>query len=531
MSIKSHVLEDKFDNFNDSSSFSNIIITDRSEEAIDIWTIGKVNEDDVLGAIYDNGAGYTLDLIGSNEIQDYLTGSETNYAPWYYDFFGEITTIEMDDNITNISNYLFYALNKIENLKISKNIKTIGDYAFNNTGIKSIELPNGLISIGDNAFSYHNFQSIEIPASVETIGPQAFLTLFSESKLANITFQSGSKLKTIKQGAFGQHKTESITIPASVETIEPFAFQQERTTLKSVTFEENSILKTIGDYAFAGGRLTKFNIPATVESLGNYAISILEGIESFPLGANLKEFGETAVTGKNLTNFTIDEANPYFTVENGILYNKDKTELVRCPDGYVLNNTDINIPETVTNFREGAFNAVLHYEGINTGPAINIPNTISNLNLGNNFQGFTLGSINLSNETYESQDGILFSKDKSTIYLLPTAYKETTYTIPDTVTSIYKYFGYMNFKVKTITIPASIKVASSNAFTTDSKYAFQTIRVLSEDEFTDDIAFALLDFDNTGYSPRNIFVKNETIKTHIDENYEGLFPTLTVTLE
>ena len=93
--------------------------------------------------------------------------------------------------------------------------------------------------------------SIEIPASVETIEAAAFMRC---SKLATVTFEKGSQLKTIGgdysssyyYGVFSDCTAlKSIEIPASVETIEAAAFKG-CSSLATVTFEKGSQLKTIG---------------------------------------------------------------------------------------------------------------------------------------------------------------------------------------------------------------------------------------------------------------------------------------------
>lgn len=128
--------------------------------------------------------------------------------------------------------------------------------------------------------------SIEIPASVETIEAAAFKGC---SKLATVTFEKGSQLKTIGggysnssdyYGAFSDCPITSIEIPASVETIEAAAFKG-CLALAKITFEKGINLKKIsggysenrntdgyfyGHGAFAKcTALTSIEIPASVE--------------------------------------------------------------------------------------------------------------------------------------------------------------------------------------------------------------------------------------------------------------------------
>ena len=147
--------------------------------------------------------------------------------------------------------------------------------------LKKVILPNTLTSIGENAFKESGLQSIEIPTSVEAIEDGAFGDC---TALTTVTFEKGSQLKTIKGGfevgAFQNCiSLTSIEIPASVETIERSAFYN-CTALTTVTFEKRSQLKTIGGWyedvddtcigygAFADcTSLTSIEIPASVETI------------------------------------------------------------------------------------------------------------------------------------------------------------------------------------------------------------------------------------------------------------------------
>ena len=105
--------------------------------------------------------------------------------------------------------------------------------------------------------------AIEIPASVETIETAAFKGC---SSLATVTFEQGSQLKTIAGGYYSYYSSSyssgtfsnctaltSIEIPASVETIEAAAFKG-CSKLATVTFEKGSQLKTIaGGYDYYSG--------------------------------------------------------------------------------------------------------------------------------------------------------------------------------------------------------------------------------------------------------------------------------------
>ena len=179
-------------------------------------------------------------------------------------------------------------IQSLEHLDISRvNLSVLPTEAFLEcTNIKSVILPNTLTAIGTQAFWGSSLVSISIPASVEEIRGSAF---FGCSSLKTVTFEKGSKLKTV---AGFSHCTSltTIEIPASVEMIGQYAFN-DCTSLHTVTFEKGSKLKTIGSDVFLNcTSLTMIEIPASVETIEDQAFegcSLLATV-TFEKGSQLK---------------------------------------------------------------------------------------------------------------------------------------------------------------------------------------------------------------------------------------------------
>ena len=178
-------------------------------------------------------------------------------------------TFEKESQLKTISggysnpNYygVFSDCTALTSIKIPASVKTIEEAAFKGcSSLATVTFEKGsqLKTIGGDSYSSGAFSdctaltSIEIPASVETIEAAAFRGC---SKLATVTFEKGSQLKTIRSadsyyphtyyGAFSFCPITSIEIPASVETIEAAAFKG-CSSLTTVTFEKESQLKIIG---------------------------------------------------------------------------------------------------------------------------------------------------------------------------------------------------------------------------------------------------------------------------------------------
>jgi hypothetical protein len=197
--------------------------------------------------------------------------------------------------------FIYRMMPNLKDLDISEvNITALPTQAFyNSTNVENLILPNTLVTIRGSMFYKSKLKTVVIPANVTTIGGSAFENC---SSLATVTFEKGSQLKTIAggyYGAFSDCKTlKAIEIPASVETIEASAFKG-CSKLATVTFEQGSQLKTIGgDGSFYGAfygctALTAIEIPASVETIEASAFKGCSKLATvtFEKGSQLKTIG------------------------------------------------------------------------------------------------------------------------------------------------------------------------------------------------------------------------------------------------
>ena len=228
-------------------------------------------------------------------------------------------------NITALPTQAFYNSKNVEHLILPNTLITIGEEMFYQSDLRSVVIPTNVTTVGYSAFKrcsslttvtfekesqlktiggdyyYGAFSdctaltSIEIPASVETIGNTAFSDC---SSLATVTFEKGSRLKTIGNNAYYRCTSlTSIEIPASVETIEKKAFMH-CSSLATVTFEKGSQLKTIAGDSYDGAfsdctALTSIEIPASVETIEATAFQFCSKLATvtFEKGSQLKIIG------------------------------------------------------------------------------------------------------------------------------------------------------------------------------------------------------------------------------------------------
>ena len=144
----------------------------------------------------------------------------------------------------------------------------------------------------------------------------------------------------------------SITIPNSVTSIGTYAFYG-CSGLTSITIP-NSVT-SIGDWAFHGcSGLTSITIPNSVTSIGGLAFHNCTGLTSITIPDSVTSIGGWAFNGcTGLTSINVASGNNYYSSNNGVLFNKKKTALIRYPEG--KSQTSYTIPNSVTSIGNYAF--------------------------------------------------------------------------------------------------------------------------------------------------------------------------------
>ena len=387
---------------------------------------------------------------------------------WTLDDTGTLTisgTGEMEDNY-----YSPWESQKksIKHVVIENGVTSIGEFAFDDcTGLMSVAMPNSVTSIRTRAFSgCTGLTSVTIPDSVTVLGSSAF----SCTGLMSVVIPNS--VTSIEGWTFSDCTgLMSVTIPSSVTSIGDSTFSG-CIGLTSVTIP-NSVT-SIGEYAFSGCTgLASITIPDSVRKIENKTFSDCTGLISVTIPDSVTDiefcafenctslanvFIPAGVTTNNvyafdgctaLTEFTVAEENASYAADEGVLFNKDMTRIIRCPEGksgsYTIPNsvtavgggafsdctglTNVLIPSSVTSIGASAFSDCTGLTNIA------IPNSVTNIG-GSAFSGCT-GLTNIA--------------------------------IPSSVTGIKSYIFYDCTSLDSVTIPTSVTAIGYNAFFNCSK--------------------------------------------------------------
>jgi len=162
----------------------------------------------------------------------------------------QLTSVNIPDSVTIIGRNAFLR-NQLTSVSIPNGVTTIGEYAFYDNKLTGVlTIPNKVTFIGYRAFGINNLTNVIIPNSVTTIEGEAF----ENNQLTSVTIPNS--ITTIEVGVFADNLLTSIIIPNSVTTIGLSAFHTNK--LASVTIPNN--VTTIGYAAFWENPLTSVTI-------------------------------------------------------------------------------------------------------------------------------------------------------------------------------------------------------------------------------------------------------------------------------
>lgn len=217
---------------------------------------------------------------------------------------------------------------------------------------------------------------------------------------------------------------------------------------------------SIGEDAFYNcSALTSVTIPDSVTYIGPGAFMYCENVTSVTLGANVSidTLYYSFVLGlRGITEFNVTKYNNVYYAKDGVLYTHDMSTLLRVP----CTRKSLVIPDKVTSYYWFAFVDCEALESVTIGEGFNIDEMLDGRMLLNktNLREFRVAE---NNSAYTSHEGVLYSKDMTTLVRAP--YAKAVITIPDGVTSIGRKAFYQCRTTKAI-IPESVTSIAQDAF-------------------------------------------------------------------
>ncbi len=322
--------------------------------------------------------------------------------------------------VTAIGNSAFSRKSTLKSIVIPNTVTTLGNSTFEDcTGLTSVDLGTGITEIQITTFyNCTSLTVIDIPTSVTAIHYSAFSEC-SGLKEINVSASNATYYST-NGVLYGGNPITLIKCPAAITG--------------KFTIPNNTV--HIGREAFAGcSNLTEIVIPSGVQSIGHYSFTSCTGLTSINI--------PSSVTLLNLYAFN------YCTSLESVTFNNGTSNLTIKQAAFSQCSAlkTISLPASATEVQPGFVSYTTALTSIEVDPA---------------------------NTKYASENGVLFSKDKTVLIAYPANKSAGSYTIPSTVTNIEQY-AFNTTTLTSITIPSSVTTITGYTFTNSNNLTTITI--------------------------------------------------------
>jgi hypothetical protein len=313
----------------------------------------------------------------------------------------KVTSVTIPSNVREIQNSVFSGCYSLESVIMEEGLLSIGENAFGGCAkLTSIDFPNSLTTIGESAFGgCINLTSIVIPENVSCIGLRAF----SRWGMKNISVNKANMHFTSEDNIlFNKNKNKLVMYLNSEQT----------------AYTIPSSVDRIGDFAFEESPLISVVIPKNVTSIG---LNAFNGMSS-------------------LTTIAVDKENACYTSEDGVLFNKDKSILIKYPIQNRKEN-DYIIPSSVKSIDTCAF------QDCHTLTSITIPNSVTTIGPAA-FNGSNLNSIHIPQSV--NSIGIMafgYCRELNTVMVDWSVSLNTNEEGYFDETEVIRYFSYFKYPI------------------------------------------------------------------------------------
>lgn|GEM_PF-4312317 len=313
-----------------------IRFNDLESEKVQDASLSGICGDDLTWNLSQDGV---MTISGTGMMEHFVQSKNCAETPWRsYSYF--IKNLIVEEGVMSISNDAFAWSTELESISLPNSLRSLDFQAFYAcNSLTDIELPEGLIEIGEECFAGCFLRSIKLPKSLMYIRAEAF---------ADFNLHDGEAMTGLT----------SIFIPKNVRTVDRAFFGCSDLSLITVDPANNSIF-VYDDALYEKNKLTF--VPASKKRLrvkeGTYIYDFFYGIDSIeslyiPENVNI-DSDLFHYYFNNLESISVSENNQSYASQNGVLYNKDKSCLIYCPQAYKSNV--IVLPESTVKISSNAF--------------------------------------------------------------------------------------------------------------------------------------------------------------------------------
>ena len=295
-----------------------------------------------------------------------------------------LESVTIPGSVTEIGEGAFESCSDLLILELTSGLKRVGAFAFSECfSLRAFDLPDTVERIDRSAFTGTALQELVIPSNVQEIGDNAFNGCI---RLSSLTLSEG--IRVIEEMAFSNcSDLTKVLIPASVECLGDGVFSDCLAMTQIAVAPESEHFVVRDDILYskdlsvlvhypAAKEEQEFTIPEEVRKIAGLAFASNYFLMEVMLGDHLEEVGSYAFARCSSLSFMslpaqttrlgaspfhdctmlleieVDPSNPCYSSIDGVLYNKEQTQLIQYPAG--LYDDFYKVPDTVREIAENA---------------------------------------------------------------------------------------------------------------------------------------------------------------------------------
>ena len=358
---------------------------------------------------------YSWAFAGCSNLKNVTMPNSLNFMggmSFYYCV--NLEEIVIPNKIKEIPGNCFAGDVKLKHVVLPNQLLNIKEFAFYTTGISQIEIPNTVNMIGKGAFeNCNNLNNIELNNSQYYVYENGFLMPKDKTSIMFISPNYLKSVDTLKipegvqdfsNNIINFNNIKKLEIPSSlinvslrifpssisqviIDTNNPkyisennlwYTKDTKRLIMcyskeQDIRIQEGILVAEDGAFG-AAVNATSITLPDSLTHISGQTFNACRNLKTIKIGRNVQEIAPIMMLFECKADVIIDEANPYYMVENGVLYSKDKKVLKACLKTFTgefvvdsqvekiapnaFNNqkiTKVTIPENVKEIERAAF--------------------------------------------------------------------------------------------------------------------------------------------------------------------------------
>lgn len=328
-----------------NQNFSSVdgVLFNKAQTELIRYPEGKAGAYVIPDGVADIGKNACLRCDGLTEVT--IPSSVKNIGDSAFWLCSNLTQVHMAEGVEVIKSGAFTACTKLAGITLPGSLTAIETHAFENCpGLTEITIPDGITDLRGYTFSdCTGLTTVTLPDSVTGIEDHVFANC---TALADVHY-SGTR-EQWAQVAVGRNGNDAL---------QNAQFHYEEAPDLTADYEYEDLGDGTAAIVAYKGTDTDVVIPAVLD--GKSVVRLKEaflsagGVQTVTIPSSVTAIDRDAfMQCPSLTDISVDSACSSYASQDGVLFNKDKTTLIRCPEG---RSGVYTIPSGVSRIGDAAF--------------------------------------------------------------------------------------------------------------------------------------------------------------------------------